>query len=219
MKYKSKEEAIKDHVDNYRSDGVAKKKGHINERDYLRFKFAFDLVPINSVVLDVGCNTGALALPLMNEKKCLVRGIDVVPELVEKAKKNGVFAQVGEAEKLPFKNNNFDVVICCEVLEHLFNPEDAIIEAKRVLKEDGIYIITIPHYEAHKDKPLGDYHQQNIKEQYINEVFYKHFGENNYSVGGIPFTEEYCKSITKTEKEANLLLKKPYWLGAVAIKK
>ncbi len=45
---------------------------------------------------------------------------------------------------IPFKDSTFDLAICTEVLEHLQDPEEAIIEIGRVLTNGGAAIISIP---------------------------------------------------------------------------
>jgi ubiquinone/menaquinone biosynthesis C-methylase UbiE len=45
----------------------------------------------------------------------------------------------GRAEKLPFKDNFFDIVILANVLDHTENPEKALSEIKRVLKNGGMF--------------------------------------------------------------------------------
>jgi SAM-dependent methyltransferase len=49
---------------------------------------------------------------------------------------------VGDAHSLPFPDEKFDIVICTEVLEHLKNPQKAIDEMWRVLKDEGMVILT-----------------------------------------------------------------------------
>jgi ubiquinone/menaquinone biosynthesis C-methylase UbiE len=49
---------------------------------------------------------------------------------------------VGDAHFLPFKDENFDVILCTEVLEHLKDPKKAINEMKRILKSGGKLILT-----------------------------------------------------------------------------
>ncbi len=49
---------------------------------------------------------------------------------------------VADAHKLPFKDNEFSLVLCTEVLEHLREPRVAIAEMRRVLKPGGVLILT-----------------------------------------------------------------------------
>jgi len=51
-----------------------------------------------------------------------------------------------EKEIMPYDDDVFDVVIMCEVLEHLVNdPVQALLEIKRVLKPDGVFVMTTPN--------------------------------------------------------------------------
>lgn len=59
----------------------------------------------------------------------------------------------GDAESLPFKNKTFDTVILLEVLEHLPDPASAILEVKRVLKKDGVLILSTPFLYPIHDAP------------------------------------------------------------------
>lgn len=49
---------------------------------------------------------------------------------------------VGDAHSLAFDDESFEVILCTEVLEHLHTPQKAIDEMRRVLKTDGILILT-----------------------------------------------------------------------------
>jgi 2-polyprenyl-6-hydroxyphenyl methylase/3-demethylubiquinone-9 3-methyltransferase len=48
--------------------------------------------------------------------------------------------KIGTGEELPFENNSFDVVLCCDVLEHVRDLPKVISEISRVLKNRGIFI-------------------------------------------------------------------------------
>lgn len=48
-------------------------------------------------------------------------------------------------KRLPIKNNSYDFVICTEVLEHTLYPRKIIKEIKRITKQDGFIIITLPN--------------------------------------------------------------------------
>lgn len=51
----------------------------------------------------------------------------------------------GDAHELPFENNSFDVVTCQTLLIHLKDPRQALLEMKRVVKENGIVICAEPN--------------------------------------------------------------------------
>ena len=56
------------------------------------------------------------------------------------------------ADSIPVKDCSFDIVLMCEIIEHLEKPIDAIIEARRVLKDGGKLILSIPFlYAIHGD--------------------------------------------------------------------
>ena len=56
------------------------------------------------------------------------------------------------ADNIPVADSSFDVILLCEVLEHLEKPEDVLKECYRVLKKDGIIIITMPFlFPIHAD--------------------------------------------------------------------
>ncbi len=97
-------------------------------------------------VLDVGCGEGFVVESIL-EKKSLTRivGIDISTEAIEVAQKMKLDASflVGSAYELPFKDSEFDMVICTEVLEHLENPLVALKEVHRVSKKYAI--LSVPN--------------------------------------------------------------------------
>jgi SAM-dependent methyltransferase len=93
--------------------------------------------------LDVGCGTGVVAITA-RRAGAVVTGIDLTPELLAVAKENAAIAEVddivwkeGDAENLPFRDNEFDVVL--SQFGHMFapRPEVATGEMLRVLKPGG----------------------------------------------------------------------------------
>ncbi len=93
-------------------------------------------------VLDVGCGTGVVAITAAR-KGARVKGLDLSPVLIERARFNANLAAVevefteGDAEALPYKDGEFDVVV--SQFGHMFapRPEIAISEMLRVLKPGG----------------------------------------------------------------------------------
>jgi 2-polyprenyl-3-methyl-5-hydroxy-6-metoxy-1,4-benzoquinol methylase len=96
-------------------------------------------------VLDVGCGDGTFSEMIMdmgNE----VHGVDVRPDRVESARQKGVRAMVADLSKgLPFDNVFFDLVYASEVLEHIYDTEFFLQEARRVLKKNGALVVTVPN--------------------------------------------------------------------------
>ncbi|MDB9529148.1 bifunctional 2-polyprenyl-6-hydroxyphenol methylase/3-demethylubiquinol 3-O-methyltransferase UbiG [Oscillatoria sp. CS-180] len=95
-------------------------------------------------VLDVGCG-GGYTCEFLARQGAIVTGIDQSAACIEAAK---IHAQVmgfeiayyaGMAEEMPFAANQFDVVICVDVLEHVQNPAATIAEIGRVLKPGGLF--------------------------------------------------------------------------------
>lgn len=68
---------------------------------------------------------------------------------------------VGDAHNQPFNDNEFDIILCTEVLEHLKKPKMAISEVKRVLKPDGKLMLTTRFIFPLHDTP-GDYYRYTI---------------------------------------------------------
>lgn len=96
-------------------------------------------------ILDVGCADGVIFKDYT--PKADFYGIDIAEPLLKKAQKNGykTFLLDIEQQKLPFKNEFFDVIIAGEMIEHVVNTDWFMCEINRVLKKNGYLIISIPN--------------------------------------------------------------------------
>jgi len=94
-------------------------------------------------VLDVACGTGNLAIPAARAG-ATVTGIDIAPNLIEQAKANAAAEgldtrfEVGDAEDLPYKDGEFDVVITMFGAMFAPRPDVTAAELKRVCKPGGL---------------------------------------------------------------------------------
>ena len=101
------------------------------------------------IVLDIASGTGYGAHYLARKGAKKVVGVDNSSQAIEYSHKlysaENVEFMIGDARKIPSGINTFDVVVSFETIEH-FNEQEAFIrEVKRVLKKDGILIISTPN--------------------------------------------------------------------------
>jgi SAM-dependent methyltransferase len=92
-------------------------------------------------VCDVGCGTGVLLSLIRTAKPDLKRltGVDFVVE--DASAIQGVEYVAAKIEALPFKDGEFDTVICTHVIEHVLEYREAIAELRRITKKKLIIIV------------------------------------------------------------------------------
>lgn len=102
---------------------------------------------VNKKILDVGCGNGHFGKEFINNGNS-VFGVDISEKSVEVAKKYLSDAKCTDIQqdRLPYEDNFFDVIIMGEIIEHLLEPKKALLEIKRVLKNDGFIVITTPNF-------------------------------------------------------------------------
>lgn len=95
--------------------------------------------------LDVGCGGGLFAEEVARIG-CHITGVDLSTRSIAIAQKHAeqmgfdIKYQVASGEELPFPNNSFDLVYCCDVLEHVNDINQVIAESARVLRSGGVYL-------------------------------------------------------------------------------
>jgi len=109
--------------------------------------------------LDVGCGPGIL-LSKISEMQFDAYGIDRSASMIAEAREVAPLAHltVGRAEKLPFPDNYFDIVVLAGILEYLPKPEDALNEVYRVAKPGSLIIVSMLNGRAFRyqwDKTVG----------------------------------------------------------------
>jgi SAM-dependent methyltransferase len=110
-----------------------------------RYRFAASFVRGLSVV-DIACGAGYGTAALAAAGASSVVGFDISSEAVEHARgKYGIDARVGRCEAIPLPSKSIDVVVSFETIEHVAVPGEFITECARVLKPDGLLIISSPN--------------------------------------------------------------------------
>jgi len=99
-------------------------------------------------VLDAGCGVGYGTRILAEAGATHVVGIDRSHEAIAAARTrlgSGADLVVGDLHDLPYDAGSFDAVVCFEAIEHVEDPERALDEFKRVLRADGILVLSTPN--------------------------------------------------------------------------
>ena len=107
--------------------------------NFARTMWVYDNVRRGASVLDLGCGEGLLAL--LKRKDVYLAGVDLSPELLVMARRNGYdVASLAQLTELPFADASFDYVVSLDVFGHIdFAEKDAVLaETKRVLRPDGV---------------------------------------------------------------------------------
>jgi SAM-dependent methyltransferase len=129
-------------------------------------------------VLEIGAFFGAVCCAL-SAVGYRVTAADIpeyidMPEQVARYARHGITTQGLRLEqmRLPFADESFDVVVMCEVLEHLnFNPLPLLKEINRILTPDGLFYLSLPNFARTKNRltvlrgeapgqGVGDFYEQ-----------------------------------------------------------
>ena len=121
-------------------------------------------------VLDVGCGTGTLAIAAKRRvgPGGSVSGVDASLEMLARAEKKAkasgveVLFKPGAAEKLPFSDASFDLVLCTVMLHHLpAKPrQECAKEIRRVLKPEGrVLAVDFEGFSDQKRSLLSHFHR------------------------------------------------------------
>jgi ubiquinone/menaquinone biosynthesis C-methylase UbiE len=149
-----------------------------------RYAIANDFVK-NKVVLDIASGEGYGAYNLSKNASKVI-GVDIDEVTVFEAQKKYINKNlsfiVGSADKIPIDSNSIDVVVSFETIEHHDKHEEMMLEIKRVLKSDGILIMSSPDKEFYSDR-TGQNNIFHVKELYFSEfrnLIDSHFRQTSY---------------------------------------
>ena len=138
-----------------------------------RYQYAKQFVA-DRKVLDAACGSG-YGVRILAEKADYVIGVDISAEAVAFAdkeyKQDNTEYAVASVEKLPFDDESFDVVVSFETIEHVDETVQKafLSEIKRVLKEDGLLIMSTPNKKKFTDERGGRHSEYHVKEFYEDE--------------------------------------------------
>ena len=111
--------------------------------------FPNSVVTLGIGLPDVGCASGYVAEALRGKGNYVV-GVDLSEEAVSRAAKvlDEALVLDVESESWPshFVEHKFDLILCAELIEHLFDPEAFLKGLRKILKPNGEILITTPNF-------------------------------------------------------------------------
>lgn len=135
-----------------------------------RYAIANDFVS-GKVVLDIASGEGYGSY-ILSKNALEVIGVDIDIDSVENAKekylKKNLKFVVGSADNIPVESDSIDVVVSFETIEHHDKHEEMFLEIKRVLKQDGILIMSSPDKKYYSEIPQFK-NKFHVKELYFHE--------------------------------------------------
>lgn len=140
----------------------------------------YQLIPDKSTVLDIGCSTGYFGGLLIEDKQAIVDGVEINQEDAKQAKKilRQVYTFDLETQSWPasLMKNEYDIILFGDVLEHLKDPKEVLLHVKKILKNNGALIISVPniaHASIRMELLLGSFEYEKLG--ILDETHLKYF--------------------------------------------
>jgi len=95
----------------------------------------------NKDVLEVGCARGNLLKKIVGAKS--LTGVDISSTAIEELKRSGINGYVRTLPNINL-NSNYDIILCFETLEHVYEWKSSIREMIKILRPDGYLVISVP---------------------------------------------------------------------------
>lgn len=145
-----------------------------SKRYYIPYIQTYKTIKAGMNILEIGCGDGGNLLPF-SEMGCNTTGVDIAESRIKDAKRffkeanaKGAFI-ASDVFKINDLENCFDIVICHDVLEHIDNKEQFLIDLKKFLSKDGIIFMSFPAWQM----PFGG-HQQICRSKLASHLPFIH---------------------------------------------
>lgn len=133
-------------------------------------------------VLEIGTG-GGLGVAMLNaSQSCWVVALDVDEDLVRQAlrvcRSGHMAGLVADGQRLPFRELSFDVVTCFEVIEHVPHPEQLLGEIERVLRPEGVLLLSTPNRRVRLfplQRPWNAEHLREYGRRQLTSLLFKTF--------------------------------------------
>lgn len=158
--------------------------GEIWAEHWHRYLFAAEHVE-GRAVLDAACGEGYGAAWLARHASS-VTGLDIDAQTIERARAKytmpGLRFQIGSVTSIPFPDASFDCVVSFETLEHLAEQDTMLSEFRRVLRADGLLIISTPNKVEYSEKRdfHNEFHVRELDESQFHNLLAVGFGAQRW---------------------------------------
>lgn len=144
-----------------------------------RYHFAAQLAE-DKIVCDIACGDGYGSM-LLSQHASHVSSVDIDAKTIELARQkygsqNNLDFFQSDALNTPFADHSFDCIVSFETLEHLYEHELLLNEFKRILKPEGVLMISTPD----KDIYSGDTHHNEFHEKELTKKEFQELMEHKF---------------------------------------
>lgn len=137
------------------------------------------------IVLDIASGEG-YGSAMLARNALQVFGVDISEDAVRHAQAQYAHARlefrVGSCAAIPLADSSVDLVVSFETIEHHDQHEEMMLEIKRVLRPDGILLISSPDKYHYSDEPgyKNEFHVKELYEQEFKQLLSRHFRNQTY---------------------------------------
>ena len=172
----------------------------------------------NSNILEIASNDGSLLKVLNKKFKCKTLGVDPAINLNKKFQNKNInlvsdYFSYSISKKIKHKYSRFDICIARNVIAHLEKPNDIFKGVKYLLKENGIFVVEVPHLlNIFTDLQFDNVFMnmwfsflKSINDLCLNNGMYLYDSEKIDSQGGSVRCYISCKNKKKSNRLINFL--------------
>lgn len=188
----------------------------------------YEVRPSTRPVLDVPCGTGRLR-PVLERAGLRYVGLDLSASMLGEALRPGNPDLVlGAIESLPFRNDSFDLVLCCRLLHHLHEPED-IRRAVRELVRVSERLVIASFWDAGSwhglrariglKRPEGPRGRRSISKRVLRGIFHEAGAEVQSFHHSFRFVSQQAFVVARKRAPVRVAFPSPLAQGALALGK
>lgn len=150
---------------------VPSEEGEIRQEHLHRYAWCLPAAA-GKDVLDIACGEGYGSAALARVARSVV-GVDISAEAVEHARvrygdASNLRYEQGSAAAIPLADDSVDMVVSYETVEHLHEQEDMLAEIRRVLRPDGVLVMSSPNRVTYSEK-AGYHNEFHVRELDFDE--------------------------------------------------